>query len=442
MSAINEELRAISDAASETVKILLQMAGIAANPEEHNQVRKLAGNAKQLFNARLDNRNLALLHKGQRTGFVSCTTQDKEGVAYTAPMKLQFSKKGVGEDGTSTSELNAFTIKNSPYVAPDVRNNLSEEQYNELIANKMLKEPVTMNFKGVEKQYLIGIDPDLNVAKLRSVDAVKEDIKRGGIKSEELIDRFIKGDRIEHQSEDGKEKVAFYDTLNLQFVSRPISIDKQMKFNRTLKAENLTDANVTANYRQAIVIEVDGKNGREAKAFMLKNVVQGVAVKDLYEHIQKSEFGKFMQIQDLPIEQTLEKGVSISIKGNDLIDKFEPNKKYVIDLKDFEKPIIMKKSVYEAAIVHERATQQLENKQHLSLESKDLNIISTKVVDEKSVSTGVKSNETQPTVNPAITDKTNENDKKKGQQTTQKVDAITKEVKPTVSKKSKTPKIS
>jgi hypothetical protein len=438
MSAINEELRAISDAASETVKILLQMAGITANPEEHSQVRKLAGNAKQLFNATLDNRNLALLHKGQRTGFVSCTTQDKNGVAYTAPMKLQFSKKGVGEDGESTSELNAFTIKNAPYVAPDVRNNLSEEQYNELIANKLLKEPVTMNFKGVEKQYLIGIDPDLNVAKLRSVDAVKEDIKRGGIKSEELIDRFIKGDRIEHQSEDGKEKVAFYDTLNLQFVSRPISIDKQMKFNRTLKAENLTNANVTANYRQAIVIEVDGKNGREAKAFMLKNVVQGVAVKDLYEHIQKSEFGKFMQIQDLPIEQTLEKGVSISIKGNDLIDRLEPNKKYVIDLKDFEKPIIMKKSVYEAAIVHERATQQLENKQHLSLESKDLNIISTKVVDEKFVSVAVKPNEIQPT----ITDKTNENDKKKGQQTTQKVDTVTKEVKPTVSKKSKTPKIS
>jgi hypothetical protein len=351
---------------------------------------------------------------------------------------LQFSKKRVGEDGESTSELNAFTIKNAPYVAPDVRNNLSEEQYDELIANKLLKEPVTMNFKGVEKQYLIGIDPDLNVAKLRSVDAVKEDIKRGGIKSEELIDRFIKGERIEHQSEDGKEKVAFYDTLNLQFVSRPISIDKQMKFNRTLKAENFTDPNITANYRQAIVIEVDSKNGREAKAFMLKNVAQGVAVKDLYAHIQQSEFGKFMQIQDLPIEKTLEKGVSISIKGNDLIDKFEPNKKYVIDLKDFEKPIIMKKSVYEAAIVHERATQQLENKQHLSLETKDLNIISTKVVDAQSVNVAVKPNETQP----AIMDKTNENDRKKGQQNTQKVDAITKEVKPTAPKKSKTPKIS
>ena len=102
----------------------------------------------------------------------------------------------------------------------------------------------------------------------------------------------------------------------------------------------------------------------------------------------------------------------------------------------------MKKSVYEAAIVHERATQQLENKQHLSLESKDLNIISTKVIDVQSVNVAVKPNETQPTINPAITDKTNENDKKKGQQTTQKVDVVTKEVKPTAPKKSKTPKIS
>ena len=72
MSAINEELRAISDAASETVKILLQMAGIAANPEEHSQVRKLAGNAKQLFNATLDNRNLALLTpKKHSTSFLT-----------------------------------------------------------------------------------------------------------------------------------------------------------------------------------------------------------------------------------------------------------------------------------------------------------------------------------------------------------------------------------
>lgn len=432
MSAINDELRAISDSASETLKALLQMAGIVGKPEEHNKVRKLAQNTKKLFNATLDNRNLSLLYKGQRTGFVKCTTQDQNGKEYTAPMKLQLRKKGIGEEGELTAELNAFQVKPITYIAPEVAAQLSTEQQNELTQNKFLREPVRINIKGVEKDYLISIDPDLNVAKLRSLDAVKADIQKAGIVNEETINRFIKGEKIEYDA-DGKPNVAFYDAINFQFVSRPVSVDKALNFNRTVREDNANDDSVTANYRQAIVFEYEGKNGvKEQRAFMLKNAAQGIPVKELYQHIEKTDIGKGMKIQGLTIEEAIQKGVKITIQGNDLVDKFNPNIKYILDVKNPSEATIMRKAFYEATQAHQRATEQLENKQHISLEAKDLKMISTKVVDEKQINVSQKSNEVVAPVPPNVktTETTNDNDKKKGTKVTEKTETPVVKVEP------------
>lgn len=471
MSAINEEFRAISDATSETLKALLQMAGIFFKPEEHGRVRKLAQNAKKLFNATLDNRNLSLLHKGQRTGFVSCTTEDKSGKEYTAPMKLQLNRKGIGEDGDMIAELNAFQIKATPYVAPEILSQLSEEKHLELITNKFLKDPIKVNFKGIEKEYIASIDPDLNITKLRSLDAVRADIKQSDtiyeictdpVKKEQklkeleqikteigkfgveldtipniknllsannqqdleliktqikkddsvygdvalrlynvmdslynkkdiidekkldaTIDNLIAGGRVEH-IENNKPSVAFYDVMNFRFATRPISVDKALNFDRTVWFGNATKEDVTANYRQSVVIETEGKNGTELKAFMVTNVAQGVPIKELFDHIANSSVGKLMKIQGLSIEEALKSGVKISIKGNDHVDKIDPNKKYILDLKQPD-ATVMRKAHYEAKLVNERAELQIDKKQHLSLEAKDLNVISTKVIDEKTI---------------------------------------------------------
>lgn len=194
---------------------------------------------------------------------------------------------------------------------------------------------------------------------------------------------MIAGGRVEH-IENNKPSVAFYDVMNFRFATRPISVDKALNFDRTVRIDNATNVDVTANYRQSVLIETDGKNGKELKAFMVTNVAQGVPVKELFDHIANSSVGKLMKIQGLGIEEAIKSGVKISIKGNDHIDKIDPNKKYILDLKQPE-ATVMRKAHYEAKLVDERAEQQIEKKQHLSLEAKDLNVISTKVIDEKTI---------------------------------------------------------